>query len=380
MAIKELIILQGESLYDLTIRAYGDMRGYPDILRLNPDLDGVGVDLEFRKLNFNKTNRDHIEFPNNTDWIGTNDFTVTIKVENLEMVGDPFLIGYEGDIGNTQTWALFVNSSTSTIKFRVTDNHNLEMPFVSEGIIKLVALGFDYKLYLDDELKDSFTSTRLFEFDPVTKLLLGAYGYPIPQASLYLTGSIHWVEFINDGVVNRIRLNEGTGNQVVSDLGQIGTIKTSNAGGQSYIDSTMWEIGNIISFIGFQGDEIIYDDSLLFPGVTPESFLPERLALPDYLIVEGQSMYDLGVQLYGDMTEGMRQLLPYLENTDRGTLVKRTVPVSNIGEVFNDNNVVVATKPEFEEDTRISLEGGLEMPVVGTGGNIFDNTFSPPFN
>ena len=137
------------------------------------------------------------------------------------------------------------------------------------------------------------------------------------------------------------------------------------------------DINGILTFIG---DTIYYDDSLLFPGIVPESFLPERTSLPDYLIVEGQSMYDLGVQLYGDMTEGMRQLLPYLENTDRGTFVKRTVPVSNIGEVFNDNNVVVATKPEFEEDTRISLEGGLEMPVVGTGGNIFDNTFSPPFN
>ena len=122
------------------------------------------------------------------------------------------------------------------------------------------------------------------------------------------------------------------------------------------------DVNGVLTFIG---SIIYYDDSLLFPRVVTESFLPERTALPDYLIVEGQSLYDLGVQLYGDMTEGMRQLLPVLENTNQGTLVRRSVPVSNIGEIFNDNDVVVATKPDFVEDTRISLEMGLEEMLDG---------------
>jgi len=124
------------------------------------------------------------------------------------------------------------------------------------------------------------------------------------------------------------------------------------------------DVNGILTFIG---DTIYYDDSLLFPGIVPESFLPERTSLPDYLIIEGQSMYDLGVQFYGDMTEGMRQLLPYLKDTNQGSTVQRYVPVSNIGEIFIDNDVVVATKPEFVPDDRISLEMGLEEMLVDDG-------------
>lgn len=95
--------------------------------------------------------------------------------------------------------------------------------------------------------------------------------------------------------------------------------------------------------ISFRNCKIIYDDELRFPAVFVESFIPQREFLPDYIIFEGQSMYDLAVQLYGDVDQGLKELTPILKSISQGTVITRKVPTSNIGEIFNDNNVLVAT-------------------------------------
>ena len=89
--------------------------------------------------------------------------------------------------------------------------------------------------------------------------------------------------------------------------------------------------------------------------------------MPDYIIFEGQSMYDLAVQLYGDADQGLKELLPILQNVDQGTIITRKVPVSNIGQQFNDNDVIVATNDviTIPLPPGVGLEYEIEFELEG---------------
>ena len=122
----------------------------------------------------------------------------------------------------------------------------------------------------------------------------------------------------------------------------------------------------------FTGKTVYFDDSLRFIKKPSEAFIPDREYLDDYLVYEKQSIYDLAVQLYGDMNEGLGEVvkntnqLNYFGSIPQGTLLKRKNPTSNIAEIFNDENIIVSTTPAPTIGTgEGGLEEGLEFALIG---------------
>ena len=338
--IRSLIALEGETLYDLAIRSYGDIRGLSDLLRLNPTLDyklfTQSADLDgndYIQIEFSPDTGKTIDLTNVSFVASTNISSSLFTVNNFQLV-------YSKDLIN---WTSIVDSDISIGSVAYSENVTINV--------------------LDSETLYLRWYPYQANHDPGSQFFLA-------DANVILTGSVNGGAAANFLEWDLLLLS---GNNV-----WIGTDTDVNlySKGTGVLDLTTgkWRgfpIAEVGDDSGFQGQTILYDDSLTFPTIQNDVFIPKREFLDDYLVYDNQSIYDLAIQLYGDLGQGLKEILPLIEaiengSVPRGTLLARKVPLNNIGEQFNDNDVLVATSPLIiDDDTIIALEEGLEFALVG---------------
>ena len=116
----------------------------------------------------------------------------------------------------------------------------------------------------------------------------------------------------------------------------------------------------------FQGQIITYEDDKLFSSyVSPDNVVLN--GLESYITGEGQSVYDVAIQLYGNLTDGLKNVLSHYLNLDAVPSVNIEIPRNRpddpTGDLFRNKGILVATIGA----------------TVGEGDGIFDDSFDDSF-
>ncbi len=117
----------------------------------------------------------------------------------------------------------------------------------------------------------------------------------------------------------------------------------------------------------YQGSIVYYDDDIKFTPFVSSS-ITKVSGLSDYVSIEGQSIYDVAIQLYGSLSDGLSKVLKYYPDIDVvpsvNIQVERERPRNPVGDYFRNRNIFVATI-------------GVSIAVDASG--VFDDSFDDSF-
>ena len=201
-------------------------------------------------LNFDRANQDYVDFGTGKAWIDPNDFTLEVKISDFvkdlsNHIGSSIIGQFDTEtLPVNASWQLYHRSyiSEDFFRFIVYEGSNLftlDFPNITEGVIRVIGSNRDYEIFVDDVSVASGTASFDITISPLVPMRIASvqeWG-----DGSYFTGTVHWAKITSFGVTNIINIEEGSGNTTTSSQGDIGTIKTSNPLGQTYIDDTMWE-------------------------------------------------------------------------------------------------------------------------------------------
>jgi len=197
------------------------------------------------KLNFDSTYNDYVSFGAYSGGIAFNNVIIEVKFSNCTDTSSTVqgIFGQHKSAAAVDRWFIARRGSTNTFFCRFGTKNLDFTSSASSGIIRLEGDGSGTRSYLDGVLQT--TDTVIFNSANTSYLLnIGAQndssGTSV-DTSATLDGTIHYASIDNGTTVTMFALDEGSGATTTSDQGDVGTISTTNGGGLSYINSTMWE-------------------------------------------------------------------------------------------------------------------------------------------
>lgn len=332
--IQTIKAFQGETIYDLTIRAYGDIKGLPYFLKDNPSVvsklipalveteyfqidltPAVGKTLELTSIDFEISSRVSIRPVRNfaLAYSLNVDFTESVNVINYP----------EGDL------------STSSIPDPVIIDLSFSSPIiVADGETIYFRIYF-YNAH-DSNYPQAVINKNTFFINGISQ---GDFTIPEVLLSWPLDDNVN---DSYDYFVLNLTYVQGANYNLNGSVDDTGFGPFTSGGIWRYFPAYLSDLTGLILF---------YDDELKFITIQSEAFIPEREFLDDYRVYQNQSLYDLAAQLYGDVNEGLKNMVAVVKELDRGgaipqgTLLQRKVPVSSIGGTFNDEDVLISTVP-----------------------------------
>jgi len=199
----------------------------------------------FFKLNFDTANNDYATFgTNGGSWIDFDDFTLEVKFSNLNTISSTvgLLVGQHRAAAATDRWFVSYRGSDDTFFIRVS-NRNMDFTdTATSGIIKIVGTGSGLEVFLDDVSQNTAAaSTNSASASYLMNIGRDNDSSGTTLGTNYLDGTIHYVNILAGSTTKDILLDEGSGASISSEDSTSGTIFTSNGGGLSYINATMWE-------------------------------------------------------------------------------------------------------------------------------------------
>jgi len=190
------------------------------------------------KNNFVAANKDKIIIDHDYGLINyvDLDFKVVFEYSGPMGTGTLFAVGKGNDPVTSSVLCWFL-SNTLRVEIRQNNSVNaIKQIFSTSFIIGSNTLELiNLNLYLNNVLVHTFTDHGVLSIDyGGYPLSIGTFSY---GNLYYLNGSIYSVRFMNE----TFSLDEKSGYRVYGDQGSFGTRSTANAGGLTYINSTMIE-------------------------------------------------------------------------------------------------------------------------------------------
>jgi len=194
-------------------------------------------------LNFASVNEDYVDLGVGKVWIeDKSNYSYEVLVSNLP-TGLYGIFGQNVWGSQLRRWGIYMDNST----IRIVHNSNtyLADTTITNGIITVNVISGVIEMLFDGVVVANGVIDAYLEVSvPEVRMLIGAYNDAdgiTPRPNLFATGTVHWAKIISFGVTNLFSLDEGSGIYTTTSEGDVGEIKTSNAGGVTYINDVMWE-------------------------------------------------------------------------------------------------------------------------------------------
>jgi len=190
-------------------------------------------------LNLDAVNKDYLTIPTVGDWLTVNDIDFEISFSLTTTISPDFRVLFSRSISTPNRIDVFLRTGGG-ISFRVTND---TVGLIVSDISSVLVVGVNHvlkyvgsKMYLD--------GVEIFDNTSVSASALNSGSEPVYVNDRgYLLGSGTNVSLYNFALNGEnFPLNEGSGFGFTGSLGTTGTGVTSNAGGLTYWDSSVWTL------------------------------------------------------------------------------------------------------------------------------------------